>query len=92
MYKKTQKTNKNKKKTKKPSITKVIEVAKKPVDTQTPSEKLVESKHSYLELPLSEIKLDLIGMFLFAVLSIVLVIVLKKYDVSLPMILGFFKK
>ena len=54
--------------------------------------KPVETKHSYLDLPLKEIKLDLVGMLFFAGASLLAIILLKKYDVNLTTVFSLFSK
>jgi len=54
--------------------------------------KEVESKHSYLELPIKDIKLDLVGMLFFAGASLLAILLLKKYDVNLDTITTLFQR
>lgn len=76
MYKRPHKNNKKK--------NKVIQ--------ETKIEKIVETKHSYLELPIKDIKLDLIGMLIFAVISFISILFLKRYNVDLSTILNLFNR
>lgn len=44
----------------------------------------------YLALPTAHIKSDLIGMLLFALVAILGIMLLKKYNISLELILNYF--
>jgi hypothetical protein len=52
---------------------------------------VLEIKSNYLDLPIKDIKMDLVGMFVFAALSFLGIILLNYYNIELSDILSFFR-
>lgn len=73
-----------KKKTKKINKVSINAVKEKVVVTST------TDRNDYLALPTAHIKSDLIGMLLFALVALLGIMLLKKYNISLELILNYF--
>jgi len=82
-----------KKKTKnKKAHVKSIKKTSKVVSPKVVQEEPASTKASnYLDLPIKEINKDLIGMLIFALLSLGVILLLNKYNVGLSNVLSWIK-